>query len=80
MACWVKCLCIKRLWYRRSARPRGLLVRCTMLIAVLSTGQYVNHRLNMEFIWAPCAQLYSIAEAPTPAFGLIYEGALGQPR
>ncbi len=29
------------------------------------------------------AQLYSLAESetsPTPAFGLIYEGAIGQPR
>ncbi len=29
-----------------------------------------------KFIWAPCAQLYSLAEAPQPpppAFGLIYE-------
>jgi hypothetical protein len=34
-----------------------------------------------------CAQLFSLAETPqppppphTPAFGLIYEGAIGQPR
>ncbi len=31
-----------------------------------------------------CAQLYSFAEnpqlSPSPAFGLIYEGAIGQPR
>ncbi len=50
----------------------------------------LNHRLlNMEldlqkFIWASCAQLYSLAETPqlppSPAFGLIYEGAIGQPR
>jgi hypothetical protein len=36
-----------------------------------------------KFIWAPCAQLCSLAEAPQPpppAFGLIYEGAIGQPR
>jgi hypothetical protein len=38
-----------------------------------------------KFICAPCAQLYSLAETqhptPTPpAFGLIYEGAIGQPR
>jgi hypothetical protein len=47
-----------------------------------------NHRLNVEldlqsFFWAPCAQLYSLAETPqvrNPAFGLIYEGAIGQPR
>ncbi len=41
--------------------------------------------LNMELdlIWAPWAQLYSLAEAPQPpppAFGLIYDGAIGQPR
>ncbi len=37
-----------------------------------------------KFIWAPCAQLYSLAETPqpppTPAFGLIYEGASSPPR
>ncbi len=35
-----------------------------------------------KFIWAPCAQLYSLAETPqssTP-FGPIYEGAIGPPR
>ena len=32
------------------------------------------------FIWAPCAQLYSLAETPhpPPEFGLIYEGAIGK--
>jgi hypothetical protein len=37
-----------------------------------------------EFIWAPCVQLYLLAEAPRPppppAFRLIYKGAFGQPR
>ncbi len=36
-----------------------------------------------KFIWAPCAQLYSLAETPAvppPAFGLIYEGAIGKRR
>ncbi len=39
-----------------------------------------------KFIWAPCAQLYTLAEIPnppppfSPAFGLINEGAIGQPR
>ncbi len=39
-----------------------------------------GHRL---FIWAPCAQLNSLAEmkprnsSPPPAFGFIYEGAIG---
>jgi hypothetical protein len=38
-----------------------------------------------KYIWALCAQLfcYSLAEAPHPpplAYGLIYEGAIGQPR
>jgi hypothetical protein len=49
---------------------------------------YVHHGLNIKyevrytkFIWAPCAQLYSLAEIPQPpAFGLIYEGAFGQSR
>jgi hypothetical protein len=31
-----------------------------------------------KFIWAPYAQLYSLAEAT--AFGLINWGAIGQPR
>jgi hypothetical protein len=37
---------------------------------------------SSKFIWAPCAQLYSLAETPRhpPAFGLIDEGAIGQPR
>jgi hypothetical protein len=36
-----------------------------------------------KFIWAPCVQLYSLAEtpqlptSPSPAFGLIYEDAIG---
>ncbi len=36
-----------------------------------------------KFFWAPCAQLYSLAETPhppPPAFVLIYEGAIGQQR
>ncbi len=43
-----------------------------------------------EFICTQCVQLYSFAETqqatplppppPTPAFGLIYDGAIGQPR
>jgi hypothetical protein len=52
---------------------------------------YFSHRLSMEkdlqrFIWAPCVQLYSLAEIPQlsppppPAVGLIYEVAIGQPR
>jgi len=39
--------------------------------------------LSPKFIWAPCAQLYSLAENPQaspPPFGLIYEGAIGQPK
>jgi hypothetical protein len=36
------------------------------------------------FIWAPYAQLYSLAETPHhppfPAIGLIYEGSIGQPK
>jgi hypothetical protein len=40
-----------------------------------------------NFNWALCAQLYSLTETPKPppphpppAFGLIYEGGIGQPR
>jgi hypothetical protein len=52
----------------------------------------LNHGVRPpKFIWAlcECAQLYSLAETrkphspPTPhppAFGLIYDGAMGQPR
>ncbi len=40
--------------------------------------------LSPKFIWAPCAQLYSLAEtpqlSPPPAFGLISDVAIGQPR
>jgi hypothetical protein len=37
-----------------------------------------------SFFFAPCAELHSLAETPQPsppplAFGLIYEGAIGQP-
>ncbi len=48
-----------------------------------------NHRLNMELdLQSLCTQLYSLAEAPQsplptphpPAFGLVYKGAIGQPR
>ncbi len=45
-----------------------------------------DHRLNLKFIWTPVytVQLYSLAETPQlpppTAFGLIYEGAFGQPR
>jgi hypothetical protein len=37
-----------------------------------------------KFIWAPCAQAVLIgwdpATSPPPAYGLIYEGAIGQSR
>jgi hypothetical protein len=39
--------------------------------------------LDLQFIWAPCAKLYSLAETrhpPPPSFGPVYEGAIGQPR
>ncbi len=39
--------------------------------------------IQKKFIRAPCAQLYSLAEAPQtppPPFGLILEGAIGQPK
>jgi hypothetical protein len=54
----------------------------------------LNHRLTMElhsrspkFIWAPCAELYSLADTPQPPgcppppphLG-SYKGAIGQPR
>jgi hypothetical protein len=34
-----------------------------------------------KFIWAPVYSLFTLAETPQlPPFGLIYEGAIGQPR
>jgi hypothetical protein len=47
------------------------------------TGWFKFGFRSPKFIWAPCAQLYSLAETPQhppPAFGLICEGAIGQPR
>ncbi len=48
-----------------------------------NTGMYAqvkNGVRSLKFIWAPCAQLYSLAETPQlpppPAFGLIYEALL----
>ena len=46
----------------------------------------LNIELDLQkkkFIWASCVQLHSLAETPQPpslypAFGLIYEGAIGQ--
>jgi hypothetical protein len=40
---------------------------------------------SLKCIWVPCAQRYSLVEIPKsprppPAFGLIFEGAIGQPR
>ncbi len=45
-----------------------------------SRNQWVKYGVRSKFIWAPYAQLYSLAETPhpppppSPAFGLIYEG------
>jgi hypothetical protein len=48
-----------------------------------------NHRVIMEFdltkvyLGSMCTALFSLAEIPqppSPAFGLIYEAAIGQPR
>jgi hypothetical protein len=55
------------------------LVRCDSVLLLWS------HRLNMELVYlGSCVQLYSLAETPQlpppPAFGLIHEGAIGQPR
>ncbi len=55
-------------------------------------GDDQTHRLNMEldlqkFIWAPCAVLctavligWYLATPPPPAFGLIFDGSISQPR
>jgi hypothetical protein len=40
--------------------------------------------LDLQSLLGSCVQLYSLAETPQlpppPEFGLIYEGAIGQPR
>ncbi len=45
----------------------------------------LNMELDLQSLFGLlCIQLYSLAAAPqlppTPAFGIIYEGAIGQPR
>ncbi len=56
--------------------------RCsaTSLASIVDIGYGVR---TPKFIWAPCVQLYSLAETPQPpppAFGFIYEVTIGQPR
>jgi hypothetical protein len=40
--------------------------------------------LDLQSLLGSCVHLYSLAETsqlpPPPAFGLLYEGAIGQPR
>ncbi len=47
-----------------------------------SSASYVKFVVGLHVTW--CTQLYSLAETPQPppppAFGLVYEGAIGQPR
>jgi hypothetical protein len=51
-----------------------------MLFSMHSKGVKYGVR-SPKLFWAPCVQLYSLAETsqlpPPPAFGLIYEGAIG---
>ncbi len=42
----------------------------------VSFTEYYMLNMDLKFLWAPCAQLYSL----DVTFGLIYEGAIGQPR
>ncbi len=50
--------------------------KCHLHFSGKISAMHLKHRLNMEFIWAPLPQLYSLAETPanppppTPAFGL----------
>jgi hypothetical protein len=64
-------------------QPVGFLVFTWQVFG--STQAWDKHEVrSLKFIWASCAQLYSLAETPQPpppppAFGLIYEGAIGHP-
>jgi hypothetical protein len=46
----------------------------------------LNMELDLQSLFGSCVQLYSLAadpatpRSPTPAIGLICEGAIGQPR
>ncbi len=63
--------------------PFRLHIAARLALSLLS--QPFMHRLNMKFVYLrSCVRLYSLAETPatppSPAFGLQYEGAIGQPR
>jgi hypothetical protein len=61
-------------------------IYCRQTLHFVKTESLVKYGVRSpKFIWAPCAQPYSLAETPRnlpppPAFGLIYEGAVDQPR
>ncbi len=64
--------------------PFRLHLAARLALSLLSL-QPLMHRLNMKLVYLRSfVQLYSMAETPQlpppPAFGLIYEGAIGQPR
>jgi hypothetical protein len=53
-------------------------VQCRWFLTEVKYGARTS-----KFIWAPCVKLYEMAETPQPplpAFGIIYKGAIGQPR
>jgi len=60
------------------------LSRNVLILTTVDMCLWLN--MELEFIWAPGALLYSVAKTPQPApppppaFGLIYKGAIGQPR
>jgi hypothetical protein len=48
-------------------------------VVMLGIPAIIKELKSPKFIWAPCAQLYSLAETERlrPRHGLIYEGAIG---
>jgi hypothetical protein len=75
--------CVESEWYRglfKNTRGGGGGFRGQRNNRVFSRVK--RDGLNHRFIWAPCVQLYSLAKTsqPTPhnpAFGLIYDSAIG---
>ena len=78
-----KILAFYALWRLTFWKLKCLDVTHSVNFGTYSSCQRVNNGVRSpKFVWTPCAQLYSLAETPhpPPAFGLIYEGAIGQPR
>ncbi len=81
-------------WSCRENRGSGRPSRSSIYLSILEffKSNYLSHMFNMELDFQSLfglqvtwyAQLYSLAEIPQlpppSAFGLVYEGAIGQPR